>query len=191
LLRACFVLIGAADSSDRAGDIAGAGYQGADVTLENQAAGDRIDRASRVILATPRTLLRAFLDLEQLVAWRAPEGMTARIERFDPRIGGGYRMVLTYGQATAGVSGKTSATEDVVEVRFVEIAPDDRVVEEVRFVTDDPAFAGLMTITTTFEPVRDGTKVSVAAADVPPGISAADHKTGMDSSLRKLARLTE
>jgi uncharacterized protein YndB with AHSA1/START domain len=159
--------------------------------LENEGADGRVDRASRVILASPRTLFKAFTDAKMLAAWRAPEGMTARIERFDPRIGGGYRITLIYAQGTTDAQGKTSETEDVAEVRFVEIAPHDRIVEEVRFVSDDPAFGGLMSITTIFEPVRDGTKVSFAAANVPPGVSAADHKTGMDSSLRNLARLTE
>lgn len=161
------------------------------MNLNKQDTEDRVDRASRVILASPRTLFRAFLDAEMLASWRAPEDMAAWIERFDPRIGGGYRMALTYPAGTAGAPGKTSALEDAVEIRFVEIVPDNCIVEEVRFESHDPAFAGLMSITILFEKVREGTKVSLAATDVPPGISAADHKAGMDSSLAKLARLTE
>jgi conjugative transfer pilus assembly protein TraH len=60
-----------------------------------------------VILASPRSLFRAFRDPEMLASWRAPEGMTARIERFDPRIGGGYRVVLTYAEDT-GQHGKSA-----------------------------------------------------------------------------------
>jgi hypothetical protein len=36
--------------------------------------------------------------------------------------------------------GKTSGREDMVNVRFVELAPPRRIVEAVRFVTTDPAF---------------------------------------------------
>jgi uncharacterized protein YndB with AHSA1/START domain len=159
--------------------------------VEDQAAPGRIDSASRVILATPRTLFRAFLDPEILASWRAPEGMTARIERFDPRSGGGYRIILSYPAGDTEAHGKTSPGEDVADVRFIELAPDDRIIEEVRFVSVDPGYATPMTITTSFEPVVDGTKVTVVARDVPPGISPEDHKAGIASSLRNLARLTE
>jgi len=52
--------------------------------------------ASRTILATPRAIFRVLLDGEAMANWRPPAGMSARIEHFDPRPGGGYRMVLTY-----------------------------------------------------------------------------------------------
>jgi uncharacterized protein YndB with AHSA1/START domain len=159
------------------------------VSVENQAAQGRVDSASRVILATPRTLFRAFIDPEMLASWRASEGMTARIERFDPRIGGGYRIVLTYAQ-DSDARGKTSPREDVADVRFVELSIDG-IVEQVRFVSDDPAFAEPMTIATSFEPVVDGTKVTFAARAVPSAIDPDDHKTGMATALRNLARLAE
>jgi uncharacterized protein YndB with AHSA1/START domain len=160
------------------------------VGVEHQAGQERIYSASRVILASPRTLFRAFVDPEMLASWRAPEGMTARIEGFDPRIGGGYRIILTYVTSDAESHGKTSPGQDVAEVRFLELG-DDQIIEEVRFVSDNADYAEPMTITTGFEPVVDGTKVTVAARNVPPGISPEDHKAGIASSLRNLARLTE
>ena len=51
--------------------------------------------ATRIILASPRAVFRAFLDAEVMANWRPPEGMTARLTHFDPRTGGGYRMALT------------------------------------------------------------------------------------------------
>jgi uncharacterized protein YndB with AHSA1/START domain len=156
-----------------------------------KAGNERLDSASRVILAPPRTLFRAFVDREMLASWRAPDGMSARIERFDPRIGGGYRIVLSYLGGNGEVHGKTSPGKDVCDVRFLELAPDHQIIEEVRFVSDDPAFAEPMTLTTRFEPVIDGTKVTVTARDVPAAISPEDHQAGIASSLRNLARLTE
>lgn len=126
-----------------------------------------------------------------MAAWRAPDGMTALFERFDPRIGGGYRMVLRYEGAGAEAQGKTAPGMDVVEVRFAEMLPDERIVEEVRFLSDDPAFSGTMTLTTAFTPMQDGTRVSFHAVNVPAGITPEDHQAGMTASLRNLARFTE
>lgn len=151
---------------------------------------ERIDRASRVILASPRSLFRAFLDPEMLASWRTPEGMGAQIERFVPGIGGGYRIVLTYAEGSEAV-GKTGVGTDVAEVRFVELLAEERIVEEIRFLSDDPAYSASMRLVTTFEPVADGTKVSFAASGVPAAIDPDDHKTGMASALRSLALLTE
>ncbi|WP_416463788.1 SRPBCC domain-containing protein [Sphingomonas sp. VDB2] len=151
----------------------------------------RIDRASRVILASARTLYRAFLDAETMAGWRAPEAMDAEIRDFRPQVGGGYRMRLRYHGEDAANQGKTLPGEDEVEVVFAEMIAEERVVEKVRFLSDDPMFGGVMTLITSFEKDRDGTKVIVCAHDVPQGITPHDHAQGMASSLRNLARLTE
>lgn len=117
--------------------------------------------------------------------------MTARIERFDPRIGGGYRMAFLYGDPEQAGRGKSSANEDIFEGRFIELLPDERIVEEVRFQSDDPAFAGMMKITTTLTPTSDGTKVSFSCENVPAGITAEDHQAGMASTLKNLATFIE
>ncbi|HEX7854724.1 MAG TPA: SRPBCC domain-containing protein [Sphingobium sp.] len=151
----------------------------------------RIDRASRIILAAPRVLYRAFVDAERLANWRAPAGMSATIRDFDPRVGGGYVMVLRHTDPAAAGEGKTNAQEDHILVRFAEIIPEELIEEEVRFVSDDPAFARAMTLTTRFTPVKGGTKVSFEASNVPDAITAGDHIDGMDASLRNLALVTE
>ena len=56
----------------------------------------RTDVASRVIATPPDRVFAALLDRDALMAWLPPGGMTARFERFDPRPGGSYRLVLTY-----------------------------------------------------------------------------------------------
>ncbi|MBC7833203.1 MAG: SRPBCC domain-containing protein, partial [Hyphomicrobium sp.] len=89
------------------------------------------------------------------------------------------------------VPGKTSANADVFEGQFVELVPDARIVERIEFQSDDPAFAGAMTITTTLVAVTDGTRVDIVCGNVPEGISAADHQAGMASTLANLAAYTE
>jgi uncharacterized protein YndB with AHSA1/START domain len=146
--------------------------------------------ASRIIIATPRAVFRAFVDPEVVAKWRPPAGLTARIFDFDPRTGGGYRMAFVYDDA-AGHPGKSTADSDVFRGRFVELVPDERIVEAVEFESADPAFSGTMTMTTTLSPVTGGTKVTFAATEVPAGISDADHKAGMESTLKNLANLLE
>jgi uncharacterized protein YndB with AHSA1/START domain len=150
----------------------------------------RTDAASRVIAAPPAHVYAALVDREALMAWLPPDGMTARFERFDPRPGGSYRLVLTYDD-TSGSLGKATAESDVVEARYVDIVPGVRVVQAVNFVSDDPAFAGTMSMTWEVTAVDGGTRVDVVADDVPDGISAEDHATGLASSLASLAEYVE
>ena len=146
----------------------------------------RTDSASRVIDAPLTRVFKALVDREALETWLPPRGMTARFERFEPAPGGSYRLVLTYADPTH-VHGKSSADSDIVEARYVEIVPNDRVVQAVDFVSDDPAFAGTMTMTWAVRAVDGGTRVDITADDVPDGISVVDHTAGLSSSLENLA----
>lgn len=150
----------------------------------------RTDRASRVIAASPATVYDALLDRESVEAWLPPEGMRGRIEHWDPRPGGGFRMILTY-LDPADSPGKSSAATDVVDVGFADLVPAERVVQQAVFEADDPSFAGTMTMTWQLTPTGGGTEVTVTATDVPPGISQADHEAGIASSLANLASYVE
>ena len=146
----------------------------------------RTDHASRVVEAAPEDVYAALVDPDALSRWLPPAGMWAEFERHDARPGGGYRMVLTY-LDSAGSPGKSTSDSDVVEARYVELEPGVRVVQEVQFESDDPAYAGTMTMTWALEGVESGTRVEFRAEDAPPGISAEDHQVGLESSLRNLA----
>ena len=150
----------------------------------------RTDSASRLIAAPPERVYSAFVDREALVAWLPPDGMSGRFERFDPRPGGSYRLVLTYADASAS-PGKASADSDVVEARFVDLVPGARVVQAVDFLSDDPAYAGTMTMTWEITAVDGGTRVDITADNVPDGVSPEDHAAGLTSSLANLADYLE
>jgi uncharacterized protein YndB with AHSA1/START domain len=94
---------------------------------------------------------------------------------------------LTYADASAS-PGKATAESDIVEARFVDIVPGVRVVQAVDFISDDPAFAGTMTMTWETTAVDGGTRVDITASNVPDGISEEDHAAGLASSLANLAR---
>jgi len=139
-----------------------------------------------VIAASPEEVYAAFVDADALTAWLPPAGMSGRFERFDPRPGGSYRMVLTYVDApTSG--GKATSDSDIVDVRFVDVVPGVRVVQAVDFVSDDPAYAGTMTMTWEVTGVEGGTRVDITADDVPDAVSPEDHAAGLNSSLANLA----
>ena len=143
-----------------------------------------------MIAASPHAAFEALVDRDALAVWLPPNGMTAEFERFDPRPGGSYRLVLTYDDSSGDV-GKATPDSDVVEARFIEIVPDERVVQVVEFESDDPAFAGTMTMTWSVEPQDGGVRVDIVAEDVPDGISAEDHAAGLASSLANLAEYLE
>ncbi len=89
-----------------------------------------------------------------------------------------------------GPRGK-SADSDVVDARFVEIVPGVRVVQQIEFVSEDPAFHGTMTMTWEVTAVDARSRVDIRAEDVPDGINAADHAAGLSSSLDNLAAYVE
>ena len=148
-------------------------------------------RASRIIKARPEALYAAFMDPAALVAWLPPAGMTGELHEFDARVGGGYRMTLRYSPEERAFRGKTSEREDVVDVRFLELAPPRRIVEAVNFVSADPAFLGEMTITVTLDDAPGGTEVAFLCENLPPGLRPEDNEAGSRLSLEQLARRFE
>jgi uncharacterized protein YndB with AHSA1/START domain len=150
----------------------------------------RIDRASRLVAASPATVYGALLDRESLEAWLPPDGMRGQVVRWNPRRGGGFRMVLTY-LDSADSPGKTSDATDVVDVEFADLEPPERIVQRAVFESDDPAYAGTMIMTWHLAAAGDGTEVTVTATDVPPGIDQAVHEAGIASSLANLASYVE
>lgn len=146
----------------------------------------RTDIATRRIDVDVDVVYSALVDPASLVAWLPPTGMSATLEHFDLRPGGSYRLVLTYDDPI-DAPGKSTDDSDVVEARFVDLVPGERVVQAVDFVSDDPTMAGTMTMTWSVAPDEGGTLVELRADDVPSGISAEDHAEGMTSSLANLA----
>ncbi|OCC05534.1 ATPase [Labrys sp. WJW] len=156
--------------------------------MEHHQTTRRTDAAALVIAASPQTIYRAFTDPEAWLHWLPPEGMIGHIYQFDARPGGAYRMALTYCDNDHPSAGKTSDATDIVEGRFVELVPNERVVQLVTFESADPAFAGEMRMTWRLMPRQGGTEVSITAENVPMGIRKDDHDAGLRSTLENLAR---
>ena len=146
-------------------------------------------RISRHVDAPRANLYRALLDPRAVAIWRVPRGMTSHVHEFDARVGGSFRISLTYDAPTG--TGKTTARTDTYHGHFVKLVPDEQVVEVMEFETADPAMRGQMTVTFTLSDADGGTDVLGVHDNVPPGVSPADNETGWRMALDNLAALVE
>jgi uncharacterized protein YndB with AHSA1/START domain len=146
-------------------------------------------RISRRVNAPRPKVYCALLDARAIAKWMVPAGMTSQVHVFDPREGGAFRISLTYDAPTG--TGKTTAHTDTYHGRFIELVPDEKVVEVVEFETADPTVQGEMTITFSLADADGGTDIHAVHDRLPPGLSPADNEAGWRSSLGKLAALVE
>ena len=152
---------------------------------------DRSTRASQIVKAPREKVYQAFLDPDALATWLAPDTMRGRVESFDPRAGGTFRMSLTYMNQADAPRGKTSDDTDSFEGTFVELIPNEKIVWVTEFDSPDPDFAGEMTITWMLTDAEGGTEVTVLFNDIPTGVRLEDNELGSQQSLRKLAAYVE
>jgi uncharacterized protein YndB with AHSA1/START domain len=148
-----------------------------------------MDAISRTIQAPRGVIYRALLDPRAIERWRAPEGMRVTVHAFDAREGGRFRVSLTYDDPSA--PGKSGGHTDTYRGHFARLSLDEEVVEVVEFEAADPRLRGPMTVTTTLRDAGDGTEVTIAFEDLPPGVAPADNRVGTEMALGKLAGLLE
>ena len=161
--------------------------------VPNEASGKmrrvRSTRVSRHVNAPRTKVYAALIDPNAVASWKVPTGMTCRVHAFEAREGGTLRISLTYDAPTE--AGKTAARTDTYRGRFVELVPNERVVEVDEFETADPALRGEMKITITLADADGGTEVMGVHEGLPPGVSIADNEAGWASALARLAALVE
>lgn len=146
-------------------------------------------RVARRIKAPRASVYRALTDRQAVLRWMVPDGMSGAVHLFDVREGGAFRISLTY--ETARGVGKTSARTDTHHGRFVELVPDERIVQVMSFETGDESMQGEMRVTFELADVPGGTEIRALHEDVPPGVAPRDNEAGWRMSLDKLAALVE
>jgi uncharacterized protein YndB with AHSA1/START domain len=151
----------------------------------------RSTRVSQIIKAPREAVYRAFLEPAALASWLPPDGMTGHLHTFEPRVGGTFRMSLTYQHPENSQRGKSSADTDTVEGKFIELLPNEKIVWVTEFESDQPDFAGEMRITWSLADADGGIEVTVFCEDIPKGIRLEDNELGSRQSLRKLAAFVE
>lgn len=137
-------------------------------------------RLHRVVRTTPEKVYRAFLEADAQIKWLPPCGFTAKVQHFDPRVGGGFQMSFTnFGTgATHSFGGK-----------YLELVPNERVRYTDQF--DDPNLPGEMAVTVTLKKVLCGTELTIVQEGVPAVIPAEMCYLGWQESLNQLAALVE
>ncbi len=131
---------------------------------------------TRIVRAPPPAVYRACSDPGELVRWRMPKDMRARLLSAD---GDSYRMSLAY----------PDGRSDTFAATFMERVANERVIERVRF--EAPDRAGEMTVTALLTAVPGGTQVSIAYENLPPSIRPQDNEEGTREALARLAELLE
>ncbi|HVF39261.1 MAG TPA: SRPBCC family protein [Gemmatimonadaceae bacterium] len=150
----------------------------------------RSTRVQHHVLAPREVVYRLLLDPAAIAHWKVPDGMTAEVHTFEPVEGGGIHISLTYAEPNA--AGKSTTHTDTYRGRFIELVPNERIVEVDWFETDNPAMRGEMTSTITLTDAPSGGTDVVGVHDgVPPGVTLADNETGWRMSLAKLAKLAQ
>lgn len=143
-------------------------------------------RITRWLRAPRSAVYAALTDPAALARWRFPDGMTSAVEEMPA---GGFRVTLTYDAADQ--HGKTTTHSDAYRARFDRLVPDELVVEVDEFETEDPAFAGEMTLTLALADADGGTELTAVHDGVPDGVATEDNELGWRMALDRLAVLVE
>jgi uncharacterized protein YndB with AHSA1/START domain len=151
---------------------------------------DRSTSNSKIIHADKSKVYQAFSESKALEFWLAPYGMTGKIHNFNFKTGGGYEMSLFYKDAEN--EGKSGGNEDRFSTTYTEIIPQEKIVQTIKFKSDNNDFQGEMTMEVYLEEVHENsTKVSIIFKNIPPGINPDDNEDGTEQSLEKLAKYLE
>lgn len=142
------------------------------------AAADRTVRLHRVLPTRPEKVYRAFIDADAKARWLPPNGFTAKVHEWNPKVGGGYKMSFT--NFTTGNSHAWTG-------KFLELKPNEKISYADTF--DDPNLPGEMVVTVTLKKVLVGTEISITQTNVPEAIPLEACYLGWQESLEYLAKL--
>jgi uncharacterized protein YndB with AHSA1/START domain len=134
----------------------------------------------RVLRTKPEKLYRAFLEPDAMSKWIAPYGFTCRVQQFEPRVGGRFKM--SFHNFSTG-NGHSFGGE------YLELVPNERIRYTDQF--DDPNLPGTLQVTVTLKAVLCGTELSICQEGIPEAIPLEMCYLGWQESLAQLATLVE
>lgn len=137
-------------------------------------------RLHRVLRTQPERVYRAFLNAEAMAKWLPPHGFTCRVDHFEPKVGGTFRMAF---------SNFTTGNGHAFGGEYRELVPNEKIRYTDRF--DDPNLPGEMQVTVTLKPVACGTELSIVQEGIPEVIPVEMCILGWQESLAQLANLVE
>jgi uncharacterized protein YndB with AHSA1/START domain/DNA-binding transcriptional ArsR family regulator len=139
-------------------------------------------RLSRVFKAPRERVFNAFLDPDAFAKWIPPNGYTAHVYKFEPKVGGSHRLSF---------SSLDKKDTHFFGGKFLEIRRNERLRYTDKFESDDPEMQSEMRVTVTFKDVPGGTEVKIVQEGVPRSIPIEGAMLGWNQSLENLARLVE
>jgi uncharacterized protein YndB with AHSA1/START domain len=137
-------------------------------------------RLHRVLRSQPEKVYRAFLDAAAMAKWLPPYGFVCKVEHFDPRVGGTFRMSFVNFSTGQGHS---------FGGEYLELVPNQKIRYNDKF--DDPNLPGVMEVTVSLKAVSCGTEMNVVQEGIPEVIPPEMCYLGWQESLAQLARLVE
>jgi uncharacterized protein YndB with AHSA1/START domain len=137
-------------------------------------------RLHRVLRAKPEKLFRAFTDAEALARWLPPNGFTCKVDQYEAKVGGTFKMAFR---------NFTSGNAHSFGGKYLEIVPNERL--RYTDVFDDPNLPGQMVTTVVMKAVACGTELNIVQEGIPEAIPVEMCYLGWQESLEHLARLVE
>jgi uncharacterized protein YndB with AHSA1/START domain len=137
-------------------------------------------RLHRVLRAKPEKLFRAFTDAEALARWLPPNGFTCKVDQYEGKVGGTFKMSFR---------NFTSDNRHSFGGKYLEFVPNERL--KYTDVFDDPNLPGQMVTTVVLKAVSCGTELNIVQEGIPEAIPAEMCYLGWQESLEHLARLVE
>lgn len=137
-------------------------------------------RLHRILKARPDKVYRAFIEPDAMTRWLPPYGFLCKVHRFEPRVGGTFRMsFLNFSSGNAHAFGG----------EYLELVPGERIRYTDRF--EDPNLPGEIQVTVELKAVSCGTELSVVQSGIPEVIPVEMCYLGWQESLAQLALLVE
>jgi len=115
--------------------------------------------------------------------------MKGEVHVFEAREAASIGCRSTYQDRRIRARCKTSGDTDTFQGRFVELVPDEKIVEVATFESRDPRFAGDMKITTRLTDTGEGTRVAILCETSRQAFGPQDNERAVDNPCRKLAAL--
>lgn len=130
----------------------------------------------RRLNASPAEVFQAWIDPELLVRWFGPENVKAMDAQVDPRIGGGYRVVMV----------EDNGERHEVSGRYHDVVENERLVFDWSWVTTPERVSR---VTVTFKPDGEATILTLLHEKLFDEQAVKGHAHGWTGSLVKLEAL--
>lgn len=136
-------------------------------------------------------VFESFSDPAKLVEWLVPGEMTGKIHHFEFATGKGYTMSLFYPKSESHPKGKSADKEDRYSAIYLEILPFKKILQQIKFDSQDPSLQEAMNMEALFEAQYNSTKLTINFYHIPDSIPPDANEEGTASSLQKLKHLLE